>query len=182
MKKNSNSPPKISLVISDLDLVNRLRILLEEHNFEILPSDSSSHQANASLGASHQVIVQNKENSILSALQAESLKEYLRIYKINHAIQLVEWNKVSHIIASKDICTVFLNQGVELISLKPLAYYQKAFGNRMDFFRVHNNTLVNVHQISEYNKKDNLLIMKSGARIVCSRRKGRELYFQFFLK
>ncbi|MDV7390505.1 LytTR family transcriptional regulator DNA-binding domain-containing protein, partial [Arthrospira platensis SPKY1] len=75
-----------------------------------------------------------------------------------------------------------LSCGWEVVSLKPLAYYQKILLKGLDFFRVHNNALVNMEQISAFNKKDNLLRMKSGAREVFPARKGRKLYFHYFLK
>ncbi|TVR86920.1 MAG: hypothetical protein EA411_09290 [Saprospirales bacterium] len=49
-------------------------------------------------------------------------------------------------------------------------------GKPPQFFCVHNNTIVNIRQVSEINRKDNFITLRSKKRLNCSRRMGRALY------
>jgi hypothetical protein len=186
MNKSTHSSSKVSLLIKDPMLMNRLRDIFEQNNFEVLSNDfvnSSMEGSESTRVDSADLIVMDLQGANPSIpVQNEFLSEHLRIFKTNQTIQMVEKSRVSHIFANRELSMVHLSCGQEVVSLKPLAYYQKVLACSSDFYRVHNNALINLQEISEYSKKDNLLRMKSGANVVCSRRKGRALYVHFFLK
>jgi hypothetical protein len=92
--------------------MNRLRDIFEQNNFEVL--------------------VYGFVNSS-NPLQNDFFCEHLRIFKPNQTIQMVEKSKVSHIFANRQLSVVHMNCGWEVVSLKPLAYYQKILRKGLDF-------------------------------------------------
>ena len=101
---------------------------------------------------------------------------FLSIYKVNSVIKTVRTDELSHLAADKDMTQVYLTDGSYTQSNRPLGFYQQRLEDDPSFFRIHNGTLVNINEISEMNKRDNLLYMRTGARLNCSRRMGKALY------
>lgn len=102
--------------------------------------------------------------------------DLFRIFKVNHVIRTVRMDEVSHIVAEREVSHVFLKNNEQVASTRPLAYYQEELADHPHFFRIHNNTLLNILQVSEFNHRDNLLILRNGTRLNCSRRMGRALF------
>lgn len=101
---------------------------------------------------------------------------FLSIYKVNSVIKTVRTKELSHLVADKDMTQVYLTDNEVIHSNRPLSFYQQKLEDDPSFFRIHNSTLVNINEISEMNKRDNLLHMRTGARLNCSRRMGKALY------
>lgn len=101
---------------------------------------------------------------------------FFKIYKVNQFIKTVSIDEISHISSDRDLTRVYLTTGEEIHSSRSLSFYQQRLEDHPGFFRIHNSTLVNINQISELNKKDNLVFMRTGMRLNCSRRMGRALY------
>lgn len=101
---------------------------------------------------------------------------FLSIYKVNSVIKTVRTEELSHLVADKDMTQIYLTDGSYTQSNRPLSFYQQKLEDDPSFFRIHNSTLVNINEISEMNKRDNLLQMRTGARLNCSRRMGKALY------
>jgi two-component system, LytTR family, response regulator len=109
----------------------------------------------------------------------DPMKKLLKIFKAKQVIQPVKAEEVSHILAERETSRVVLTNGDEIPSTRPLAFYQDDLTDHPAFFRIHNSTLLNIHEVQEFNHRDNLLILKSGIRLNCSRRMGKALY-RFF--
>ncbi len=114
----------------------------------------------------------------LSQLENKKLNqpEFFKIIKFNQVIKTVKPEEVSHIVAERDISNVCLTNGDEEKSSRSLGFYQQELENHPSFFRIHNQTLVNIRQVSEINRRDNLVILRNGKKLNCSRRMGRALY------
>jgi DNA-binding LytR/AlgR family response regulator len=99
-----------------------------------------------------------------------------KIFRTHHTIKIVRMEDISHISAKGELTKIYLRSGEEILSIKALSYYQKTLHLHPHFFRVHKSTLIHLQQIAEFNYRDNLLIMRNGERVECSRRMGRNLY------
>jgi DNA-binding LytR/AlgR family response regulator len=103
-------------------------------------------------------------------------EDRFKIFRCNHNIQLMDIGDISHVHANGEVSKIFLKTNEEITSVKGLNYYENLLQQHPDFFRVHKQTFVQVKEIFEFNRKDNLLIMRNGQRVTCSRRMGRDLY------
>lgn len=99
-----------------------------------------------------------------------------KIFRTHHTIQVVGMEDISHISALGEASKIYLKSGEGILSTKALAYYAKSLEYHPHFFKVHKRTVIHLQQIAEFNYRDNLLIMRNGERVECSRRMGRNLY------
>ena len=69
---------------------------------------------------------------------------------------------------------IFLQNGTKIVSSKNIGEYQQLFPSH-HFFRIHNSTLINVHQIVRINKKDGLYCeLINGHGLPVAKRKERD--------
>jgi DNA-binding LytR/AlgR family response regulator len=155
MKEKGASEPKVIFCVSNAHLDQRIQAILRDFF-------KQEESQNGDL---------RKENCIVKVFE-----DRFKIFRCNHNLQLLDMEEISHVHANGEVSKVFLRTKEEITSVKGLNYYENFLHHHPDFFRVHKQTFVQVKEISEFNRKDNLLIMRNGDRVACSRRMGKDLY------
>jgi len=154
-------------------------------NAPILPCDVKFLLTNAPQSIQKQKLLNNdvltenmwREDSHKEELLVKTNElAMFKIFRTHHTIKIVRMEDISHISAKGELTKIYLRSGEEILSIKALSYYQKTLHLHPHFFRVHKSTLIHLQQIAEFNYRDNLLIMRNGERVECSRRMGRNLY------
>jgi two-component system LytT family response regulator len=89
-------------------------------------------------------------------------------------IEIIKFKEVLYCKADGKYTEIYLKNGTKIVSSKNIGEYQQMFPTN-HFFRIHNSTLINVHQIVRINKKDGLYCeLSNGLDLPVAKRKERE--------
>lgn len=122
------------------------------------------------------VDLKDKVNNIISQLSRgqEGSSDYIGI-PTTTGIKRVLVKDIVRIEADRSYCKICFKDGSDLFASKSLGEIETQI-NSQDFFRVHLSHLINVNQVSSFEKSEGgYLMMSEGSKVPISRRKKKEI-------
>jgi two-component system LytT family response regulator len=117
--------------------------------------------------------LQLKNATSIAASLGHANKDFFVVSSIDK-IEIIKFKEVLYCKADGKYTEIFLQNGTKIVSSKNIGEYQQMFPPH-HFFRIHNSTLINVHQIVRINKKDGLYCeLNNGLDLPVAKRKERE--------
>lgn len=117
--------------------------------------------------------LQLKNATSIAASLGHANKDFFVVSSIDK-IEIIKFKEVLYCKADGKYTEIFLQNGTKIVSSKNIGEYQQMFPLH-HFFRIHNSTLINVHQIVRINKKDGLYCeLNNGLDLPVAKRKERE--------
>jgi two-component system LytT family response regulator len=116
-----------------------------------------------------------KINTLLNNHRSPSSEEKRIIIKTIDKIHVIKIQDIVRCESDASYCHFFLKDGSKITASKPLKEYAGLF-NEHGFFRVHKSHLVNLKEVTRYDKSEGGdVILKGGERIPVSSHKKEEL-------
>lgn len=114
-----------------------------------------------------QAITQLQETVFLEAKENQKISSVL--LSSQHGFELIAFDDIVKLEASKSYCIFYLLNSTKKVSTKNLGYYEEILPKET-FFRVHNSSIINSKHIKSY-KNEGLLEMASNISQAVSKRK-----------
>ena len=122
---------------------------------------------------SEAALIQVKNSASNVAFLGHATKDFFVVSSVDK-IEIIKFKEVLYCKADGKYTEIFLQNGTKIVSSKNIGEYQQMFPPH-HFFRIHNSTLINVHQIVRINKKDGLYCeLNNGLDLPVAKRKERE--------
>ena len=91
----------------------------------------------------------------------------------DHGIQIVNLDKILYCFSDQSYSQIISEKREPILSSKSLKFYEKVLGGP-NFFRAHNQYLINLQHIESYQAAEGVIRMENGMEIQLSTRKKRE--------
>lgn len=130
-----------------------------------------------------QLLHNDKIESLLHRLLQDGDQEepptHLALLTHKSAQQMVEIARITHCRSERNYCSIFLEDGKEILASKPLAEYEPLL-IRCGFLRVHRSCIVSLAHINYYafptdTRTGGMVVLNNGMQIEVARRKKREV-------
>ena len=93
---------------------------------------------------------------------------------VSDGLLFIEIDNLFLLVADGSYTQLWLKDGSKLLVSKNLRFFAELLENRIQFFRTHRSSLVNVNHIKKYSKADSTIILDNDQTVKIARNKKTE--------